>query len=156
MKKILITGGAGYIGSHACVELAQAGYRVVIFDNLSNSKRGVIDRLRQIAGADVEFVEGDVRDQSALDRAFAGREISSVLHFAGLKAVGDSMTNPLDYYDNNVYGTIMLCRAMARHGVKTLVFSSSATVYGDPHALPVREEFPLKPASPVREHQTCD
>jgi UDP-glucose 4-epimerase len=148
MKELLVTGGAGYIGSHTCVESLQAGYDVVVVDNLCNSKRSVLDRVERLAGRCVEFVEGDVRDRQVLDGIFARHEIFAVLHFAGLKAVGESTLRPLAYYDANVHGSMVLLEAMAAHGVTTLVFSSSATVYGDPHSVPIREDFPLKPANP--------
>jgi UDP-glucose 4-epimerase len=145
---VLVTGGAGYIGSHTCVELLQAGHEVIVFDNLCNSKSSVLERIGQIAGRQPEFVVGDIRDRAALDRIFAGHSIGAVLHFAGLKAVGESVAQPLQYYDNNVHGSLVLLDAMIRHGVRTLVFSSSATVYGAPAALPIREDFPLGPANP--------
>ncbi len=145
---ILVTGGAGYIGSHTCVELLAAGHDLVVFDNLSNSKRAVLDRVARIAGRDAPFVEGDVRDRTALRRVFAAHRIDAVIHFAGLKAVGESVAQPLRYYDNNVSGSIALFEVMAEAGVKTLVFSSSATVYGDPHEVPIREDFPLSATNP--------
>ncbi len=145
---VLVTGGAGYIGSHTCVELLHAGHDVIVFDNLCNSKAGVLDRIAQITGRRPEFIEGDIRDRAALDRIFATRSIAAVLHFAGLKAVGESVAQPLEYYDNNVHGSMVLFDAMLRHGVRTLVFSSSATVYGVPATLPIREDFPLEPANP--------
>ena len=146
-RKVLVTGGAGYVGSHACVELLTAGYEVVILDNLVNSSRSVAERIERIAGRRTEFIEGDVRDPDVLDRIFARRGICAVMHFAGLKAVGESAELPLAYYDNNVHGSVVLAQAMAGHGVQTLVFSSSAAVYGEPTAVPVREDFPLRPAS---------
>jgi UDP-glucose 4-epimerase len=145
---VLVSGGAGYIGSHTCVELLQAGHEVIVFDNLCNSKSSVLERIGQIAGRQPEFIEGDIRDKAALERIFASHSIAAVLHFAGLKAVGESVAQPLAYYDNNVHGSMVLLDAMARHGVRTLVFSSSATVYGAPAALPIREDFPLGATNP--------
>lgn len=146
-KKILVTGGTGYVGSHACVELLAAGREIVILDNLVNSSGSVVGRIERISGRRVDFVEGDVRDRGALDELFTQHEITAVMHFAGLKAVGESVAEPLAYYDNNVQGSVMLAEAMVAHGVRTLVFSSSATVYGEPRAVPIREDFPLLPAS---------
>ena len=147
-KTLLVTGGAGYIGSHTCVELLQAGYGVVVADNLCNSRREVFGRIERIAGRAVTFHECDVRDMAALRGIFREHAIDAVLHFAGLKAVGESVERPIEYYDNNVGGTLALCRAMAEAGVRKLVFSSSATVYGDPDAVPVREDHPLRPTNP--------
>ena len=147
-KTLLVTGGAGYIGSHTCVELLQAGYGVVVADNLCNSRREVFGRIERIAGRAVTFHECDVRDAAALRGIFGEHAIDAVLHFAGLKAVGESVERPIEYYDNNVGGTLALCRAMAEAGVRKLVFSSSATVYGDPDAVPVREDHPLRPTNP--------
>ena len=143
---ILVTGGAGYIGSHTVVELLAAGLPVRILDNLSNSKRSVLGRIERIAGRQPEFVEGDVRDAAAVREALAG--CSAVIHFAGLKAVGESVREPLRYYDNNVTGSLVLFAAMADCGVRTLVFSSSATVYGDPQSVPIREDAPLSATNP--------
>jgi UDP-glucose 4-epimerase len=145
---ILITGGTGYIGSHACVALMQAGREVLILDNLCNSRREVLDRLEAICGRRPAFVEGDVRDATALDEVFDRHPIRAVMHFAGLKAVGESVEKPLDYYDNNVNGTLRLLTAMRRAEVNTLVFSSSATVYGDPAELPIREDAPRSATNP--------
>lgn len=145
---VLVTGGAGYIGSHTCVELLQAGHEVIVLDNLCNSKRSVLDRIGQIAGRVPEFVAGDIRDRTVLDDVFTRRAITAVLHFAGLKSVGDSVAQPLEYYDNNVQGSMALLDAMSRHGVRTMVFSSSATVYGAPATLPIREDFPLDATNP--------
>ncbi len=145
---ILVTGGTGYIGSHTCVELLAAGHELVIVDNLCNSKRSVLQRIGRIAGRAPTFHEADVRDQAALRQVFSAQPIDAVIHFAGLKAVGESVTQPLRYYDNNIAGTVALCEVMAEHGVKSLVFSSSATVYGDPHQVPIREEFPLSATNP--------
>ena len=146
MAHYLITGGLGYIGSHTCVELLDAGHRVTIIDNLSNSKIAVLDRIAQIAGQRPSFVQADVRDHAALGKALIG--CNAVIHFAGLKAVGESVEKPLEYYSNNVAGSIALFEAMAQAGVKSLVFSSSATVYGDPHEVPIREHFPLSATNP--------
>ncbi len=147
-SSILVTGGAGYIGSHTCVELMAAGFEPVIVDNLVNSKREAVVRIGRIAGRSPVFVEADCRDGDALDRVFAEHAIDAVIHFAGLKAVGESVAKPLLYYDVNVHGTLVLVDAMTRAGVKRLVFSSSATVYGDPHALPIREDFPIRTTNP--------
>ena len=146
MAHYLITGGLGYIGSHTCVELLDAGHRVTIIDNLSNSKIAVLDRIAQIAGQRPSFVQADVRDHAALGKALIG--CNAVIHFAGLKAVGESVEKPIEYYSNNVAGSIALFESMAQAGVKSLVFSSSATVYGDPHEVPIREHFPLSATNP--------
>jgi len=143
--RILVTGGAGYIGSHACLALLEAGYDVVVLDNLVNSKEEPLERVQQIAGKSLEFHKVDLLDTGALDRVFEGAPINAVIHFAGLKAVGESVAMPLRYYHNNVTGTLHLCEAMRRHEVNKIVFSSSATVYGDPHTVPITEEFPLLP-----------
>lgn len=140
---ILVTGGAGYIGSHAVVELLQAGHGVVVLDNLHNSKQAALRRVEQITGAAVAFVEGDVRDRGLLDGLFAEHQFDAVMHFAGLKAVGESCEQPLAYYENNVGGSVTLCQAMAAAGVFRLVFSSSATVYGDPASVPITEDCPI-------------
>jgi UDP-glucose 4-epimerase len=140
---ILVTGGAGYIGSHTCVELLAAGYELVVIDNFSNSKSVSLDRVRKISGKNLSFYQVDVRDRNALREVFGRHTIDSVIHFAGLKAVGESVQQPLRYYDNNVSGTIALCEVMAEFGVRKIVFSSSATVYGDPHTVPIREDFPI-------------
>ncbi|MEO8938839.1 MAG: UDP-glucose 4-epimerase GalE [Burkholderiaceae bacterium] len=145
---ILVTGGAGYIGSHTCVELMAAGFTPVIVDNLVNSNREAVRRIERIAGRAPIFVEADVRDAAALDAIFAAYPIDAVIHFAGLKAVGESVAKPLLYYDNNVNGTLVLIDAMRRAKVGRFVFSSSATVYGDPHALPIREDFPIQTTNP--------
>lgn len=145
---ILVTGGAGYIGSHVCVALAQAGHELLILDNLCNSRGDVVDRLAAICGRRPEFVEGDVRDVALLDEVFDRHSISAVIHFAGLKAVGESVAKPLEYYDNNVHGTLQLLAGMRRAQVGTLVFSSSATVYGDPANVPIREDFPRSATNP--------
>lgn len=147
-KKILVTGGAGYIGSHTCVALAENGYDFIIMDNLSNSKEASLSRITEISGKKPEFVKADVRDDKALDSLFEKYPIDSVIHFAGLKAVGESTEKPIEYYENNVYGAICLIKAMKRNGVKNLVFSSSATVYGTPPSVPIKEDFPLQTVSP--------
>jgi UDP-glucose 4-epimerase len=149
---VLVTGGLGYIGSHACVELARAGHRLRIIDNLTNSKPSVLARIRELAPkAPVEFLLGDVRDAAALDGAFAGAGIEAVMHFAGLKAVGESVAHPQRYFDTNVSGTQALLDAMQRHGVTSIVFSSSATVYGEPEFLPYTERHRLQPMNPYGE-----
>ena len=145
---ILITGGTGYIGSHTVVELLNRGESVLILDNLCNSSPKVLDRIEAICGKRPLFVQGDIRDKAVLARVFAEHEIEAVVHFAGLKAVGESVAKPLMYYENNVVGTQVLLSAMAEAGVYRLVFSSSATVYGDPHAVPIREDFPLQATNP--------
>jgi UDP-glucose 4-epimerase len=145
--RILVTGGAGYIGSHTVVQLLEAGFSVVVFDNLSNSSRAVIDRIFKLTGKQLDFVEGDIRDRISLRNTLQDRSISAVMHFAGLKAVGESEADPLKYYDNNVSGSIVLFEEMMRAGVHTIVFSSSATVYGDPGYRQYREETPLAPVN---------
>ncbi len=145
---ILVTGGAGYIGSHTVVELLAAGKDVLILDNLANSSRKVLERIAAISGRAPLFCEGDIRDADLLRGLFAGHRIEAVIHFAGLKAVGESVEKPLSYYDNNVTGTLELLRAMGEAGVRRLVFSSSATVYGDPQSVPIREDFPLRATNP--------
>lgn len=146
--RVLVTGGAGYIGSHTCVEMLNSGHELVVVDNLCNSKEESLRRVRALTGRDFDFVQADLRDRTALDGIFAAQSIDAVIHFAGLKAVGESVQFPLEYYDNNVSGTITLCRAMAAAGVKNIVFSSSATVYGDPASVPIREPFPLSATNP--------
>lgn len=146
--RILVTGGAGFIGSHTVVELQQAGHEAVIYDNLCNASAVVVDRIEAITGARPAFVQGDIRDEAALDAVFADfGPIDCVIHFAGLKAVGESVQKPLEYYDNNVNGTLCLLRAMRRAGCKNIVFSSSATVYGTPDACPIPETQPKHPAT---------
>lgn len=145
---ILVTGGAGYIGSHTVVELMLAGFEVLIVDNFCNSKVSVLERIERIVGRRPVFVEADVRDREAMHALFANNRFDAVIHFAGLKAVGESVAQPLRYYDNNILGSLVLFEAMAEAGVKSLVFSSSATVYGDPHAVPIREDFPLSATNP--------
>ena len=140
---ILVTGGAGFIGSHTCVALAQAGIPFMVLDNLCNSRRSVLERVERITGAPVPFIEGDIRDTALLQRVFAEHPVEGVIHFAALKSVGESVREPLRYYDNNVAGTVALLGAMRAANVRTLVFSSSATVYGDPALVPIREDFPL-------------
>lgn len=143
-QTVLVTGGAGYIGSHTCVELLNAGFTPIIVDNLCNSSVESLQRVATITGKAVPtFYEGDIRNAELLDKIFQTHSIDSVIHFAGLKAVGESVEKPLAYYDNNVTGTIQLLQAMQRHQVKCIVFSSSATVYGDPHTTPIQEHFPL-------------
>ena len=145
---ILVTGGTGFIGSHTCVSLMAAGHDVTVIDNLSNSQREVLDRIEQIAGKRPAFAEGDVRDRDLLRKVFAQRPVDGVIHFAGLKAVGESVVQPLRYYDCNIVSTLVLCEVMAESGVKTLIFSSSATVYGDPASVPIREDFPRSATNP--------
>ncbi len=138
--KILVTGGAGYIGSHTCVELLQKGYEVVVADNLSNSSKESLNRVVSITGKSLKFYNADVRNSRAMDKIFTDNDIDWVIHFAGLKAVGESCAKPIEYYDNNLNGTLVLLQAMKKHGCKKIVFSSSATVYGDPEVLPLTEE----------------
>jgi UDP-glucose 4-epimerase len=163
VASILVTGGLGYIGSHTCIALAEAGHALVILDNLANSKRVVFERLCELAPkASLSFHEADVRDPAGLNRAFSSASIGAVVHFAGLKAVGESVEKPLAYYDNNVGGTVKLLEAMARHSVRHMVFSSSATVYGEPETLPIPEAHRLAPTNPygktklVIEHLLAD
>ena len=146
--KILVTGGAGYIGSHTCVELISAGHEVVIADNLCNSKFSVLARIQEISGQSLSFAQVDIRNRSALEVVFSKHRIDAVIHFAGLKAVGESVAEPQRYYDNNVNGSLVLFQVMAKYGVKKLVFSSSATVYGDPASVPILENFPLVATNP--------
>ncbi|MHB1094387.1 UDP-glucose 4-epimerase GalE [Thiobacillus sp.] len=146
--RVLLTGGAGYIGSHTAVECLAVGHEVVAFDNLSNSSVKSLERVAQIAGRPVIFVQGDIRDRAALRALFADHRIDAVVHFAGLKAVGESVEKPLLYYDNNIGGSIALFEEMAAAGVKAVVFSSSATVYGDPATVPITEDFPLSATNP--------
>lgn len=145
---ILVTGGAGYIGSHTVVELLNAGQDLLVLDNFSNSSPNVLVRIKQITGKSPIVIEGDIRDAALLDKLFSSYPISSVVHFAGLKAVGESVEQPMRYYDNNVVGSLRLFESMAKAGVHRLVFSSSATVYGDPHTVPIDESFPLQATNP--------
>ena len=137
---VLVTGGAGYIGSHTCVELLERGHNVIVIDNLVNSSHKAVERVEQITGKPVAFYENDVRDRAALDRIFEKHDIDCAIHFAGLKAVGESVAMPLEYYDNNLFSTVRLCEAMRDHGVKNIVFSSSATVYSGDNEMPLRED----------------
>jgi UDP-glucose 4-epimerase len=146
MKKIFVTGGAGYIGSHTCVELLNAGYDVVVYDNLSNASEEALRRVKKITGKPLSFIKGDIRDADTLEKAMEGCD--AVIHFAGLKAVGESVEKPLEYYDNNVCGTVTLLETMQKIGLKAIVFSSSATVYGDPDFLPLTEDHPLRTTNP--------
>lgn len=145
---IIVTGGAGYIGSHTCVELLNLGYDVTVIDNLSNSKEESIKRVCEITGKKVTFYKADLLDKEALKEIFKKTDTEAVIHFAGLKAVGESVELPLKYYQNNVTGTLNLCEVMSEHNIKNIVFSSSATVYGDPYKLPITEDFPLKTTNP--------
>lgn len=147
-KNVLITGGSGFIGSHTHISLVKSGYSPVIYDNLSNSHLEVLGRLKLITQMEPVFVQGDVRDRSLLYKTLVEHQIGSVIHFAGLKAVGESVSKPVEYYDNNVRGTLELVYAMRDADVRTLVFSSSATVYGDPDSVPIRENFPLSATNP--------
>ena len=146
--RILVTGGAGYIGSHTCISLLEAAHEPTILDNLCNSKPAVLERLTQITGRPLTFYQGDIRDEALVETILRDERIEAVLHFAGLKAVGESVTMPLDYFENNVAGTLSLLRAMERAGVRSLVFSSSATVYGDPEQLPIPESASLSVTNP--------
>ncbi len=143
LMKILVTGGAGYIGSHTCVELLNAGYEVVILDNFYNSSPEVLNRIKELTGRDFAFCECDIRDRKGLDKVFAENKIDTVIHFAGLKAVGESVAKPLEYYENNIGGTVTLCEAMRDAGCKKLVFSSSATVYGMTNPSPLKETMKI-------------
>ena len=146
--RILTTGGAGYIGSHTCLELLQEGYDVTVVDNLSNANEESLKRVQQISGHSLPFYKVDLLDKAALTSVFRNQEIDAVVHFAGLKAVGESTEIPLRYHHNNVTGTLILLEVMKEFGVKTIVFSSSATLYGDPQEVPITEDFPLFPANP--------
>ncbi|WP_113919677.1 UDP-glucose 4-epimerase GalE [Alkalibaculum bacchi] len=145
---ILVTGGAGYIGSHACVELLNEGYDIVVVDNLSNSKTESLKRVEELTGKSIKFYEVDILDRQSLEQVFDENNIEAVIHFAGLKAVGESVQIPLRYYHNNITGTLILCEVMEKHNVKKLVFSSSATVYGVPDTVPISEDFPLSTTNP--------
>jgi UDP-glucose 4-epimerase len=147
-QTILISGGAGYIGSHACLEFLAEGHDIVVLDNLCNGSAESLRRVKVLSGRDFPFIVADIRDRSALDALFEEHAIDAVIHFAGLKAVGESVEKPLLYYDNNIAGSITLFEAMAGANVKTIVFSSSATVYGDPHTVPITEDFPLSATNP--------
>ena len=146
--QVLLTGGLGYIGSHTAVELLEAGYDVVVVDNLSNSQRDVKEKIELITGKKIKFYENDVRDELALNKIFAENKIDAVVHFAGLKAVGESVQKPLEYYDNNLFSTIILLKAMIKFNVENLVFSSSATVYGKAEKMPIQEHFPVSATNP--------
>ena len=137
---VLVTGGAGYIGSHTCVELLERDFDIVVVDNLVNSSAKSLDRVKQITGKDFPYYELDIRDKAALDKIFEAHKIDCVMHFAGLKAVGESVAKPLEYYDNNLFTTITLCKSMGEHGVKQIIFSSSATVYNGDNEMPLRED----------------
>lgn len=145
---ILVTGGAGYIGSHTCVQLLDAGYDVTVLDNLDNSCVKSLERVEELTGKKVKFYEVDLLDYDATNKVFDENKFDAVIHFAGLKAVGESVRIPIRYYHNNITGTLNLCDIMSKHGVKKLVFSSSATVYGDPHTVPIKEDFPLSATNP--------
>ncbi|MGO2341242.1 UDP-glucose 4-epimerase GalE [Vibrio litoralis] len=145
---VLVTGGMGYIGSHTCIQMIEAGMTPIIFDNLYNSKSTVLDRIEKVSGVRPIFVEGDIRDNQAISQVLKQYDIESVIHFAGLKAVGESVEKPLEYYDTNVHGTLVLVDAMREAGVKSLIFSSSATVYGDPASVPILEDFPTSATNP--------
>lgn len=145
---VLVTGGAGYIGSHTCVELLDKGYDVIVIDNLSNSSEKALKRVEEITGKKLTFYNADLLDREAVENIFKNGNIDSVIHFAALKAVGESVSKPLEYYYNNITGTLVLCDVMRKFGVKKLVFSSSATVYGNPETVPIRENFPLSATNP--------
>jgi len=148
IMRILVTGGAGYIGSHTCVELLSKGHDIVIVDNFSNSKPEVLNRIKEITGKEFRFYKADILDKEGLNKIFQENDINAVIHFAGLKAVGESVKIPIKYYYNNITGTLVLCEVMEKHNVKRMVFSSSATVYGKPESVPIKEDFPLNPANP--------
>lgn len=148
MSTVLVTGGAGYIGSHTCIELLGCGHDVVVVDNLCNSKAESLHRVQELAGRSLTFIQADIRDREAMRAVFRAHVIDAVIHFAALKAVGESVAKPLMYYENNIAGTVALAEVMGEAGVKTLVFSSSATVYGDPASVPIREDFPTGPTNP--------
>lgn len=145
---ILVTGGAGYIGSHTCIELLENGFEVIVVDNLCNSSEDSIKRVEKITGKSLTFYNIDLRDKLALETVFANEKIDAVIHFAGLKAVGESVHKPLEYYDNNIGCTLVLCDVMRKYGVKKIIFSSSATVYGNPATVPIKEDFPLSATNP--------
>lgn len=146
--KVLVTGGVGYIGSHTVVLLIEAGYEVVVFDNFCNASQESVKRVEKIVGEEITIVEGDIRSREDLQNVFSTHTIDTVIHFAGLKAVGESVEHPLKYYDNNVHGSAVLCEVMAENNCKSIIFSSSATVYGDPHTTPILENFPLSATNP--------
>lgn len=146
--RILVTGGTGYIGSHTCIELLKNGYEVVIIDNLINSKESVVGKIEKLSGKSVKFYKCDILDEEGMDRVFSEQKIDAVIHFAGLKAVGESVAKPITYYHNNITGTLLLCRVMRKYGCKNIVFSSSATVYGAPKSVPIKEDFPLSTTNP--------
>ena len=146
--KILVTGGAGYIGSHTCIQLLETGHEIVVVDNFYNSKYEAVRRIRELSGKDFPFYEADVCDSEAVEKIFSENKIDAIIHFAGLKAVGESVRIPLRYYDNNLTSTLVLLKAMEKHGVKNFVFSSSATVYGNPASVPITEDFPLSTTNP--------
>ena len=146
--KTLVTGGAGYIGSHTCVELLNAGYEPIVVDNLSNSSEISLQRVEAITGKKVKFYKADLLDTTVMDQIFSENDIHSVIHFAAFKAVGESVAKPLMYFHNNIAGTVSLCEIMVKHNVKNIVFSSSATVYGDPASVPIKEDFPLSATNP--------
>ncbi len=153
--RILVTGGAGYIGSHTCVELLNEGYDVVVIDNLYNSSAKALDRVQEITGKSLTFYQADLLDQPAIDAILDQETIDAVIHFAGYKAVGESVRKPIEYYHNNMTGTLLLCDSMRRHGIKNIIFSSSATVYGDPAMIPITEECPKKtPTNPYGQTKT--
>ena len=145
---VLVTGGAGYIGSHTAIELLEEGYEVIIADNFCNSNPVVIDRIKELSGKDVICYEVDVRDFNKMDEIFKNHKIDSIIHFAGLKAVGESVEKPIEYYNNNLISTLTVFELMKKYDVKNFVFSSSATVYGDPHKCPILENFPLSVTNP--------
>ncbi|MBO5649657.1 MAG: UDP-glucose 4-epimerase GalE [Clostridia bacterium] len=145
---VLITGGAGFIGSHTCVELLNAGEEIVVFDNFANSKMSAVENVKKITGKDFPFYEADMLDRDAMEKIFSENKIDEVIHFAGLKAVGESVEKPMEYYHNNITGTLILTETMRKYGCKKIVFSSSATVYGSPKSLPIVEDFPLSTTNP--------
>ncbi len=148
MSKILVTGGAGFIGSHTCVELLESDYEIVVYDNLSNSDTKALQRVEEITGKSLTFIEGDIRSADSMNAIFEQYDFYAVVHFAGLKAVGESVAKPLKYFDNNINGTLVLLETMQKHKVFNLVFSSSATVYGEPASVPINESFPLSAVNP--------
>ena len=157
---ILVTGGAGYIGSHTCVELLNAGYEVTVVDNLYNSSKKALDRVQEITGKTLKFYEVDILDRDAMNKVFDENTFDAVIHFAGLKAVGESVAKPIEYYQNNIGGTLVLTDVMRNHGCKNIIFSSSATVYGDPAMIPITEECPkgtcTNPYGLDKEHVRAD